>query len=401
MISKNPALARRTHRWIKSQALHNRVLRYDYGFKVKIANDRELTIERDGKEAGLMSIPAGAGFLGFRAGRIIVDDGLNQENTATEDQRHKLFDWWFNDIVNILEESGSFAGWIGTPRHPSDLLATLEQNPVYFSRTYRAIKDYKTCDVLWPEKWSFAQLIDRKKEIGSRAFELNYQCEPKDESTTHFPRKILERCLDFKAILEPSRNGYQDVMYFMGGDFSVVINKEHAKKFNSDYTVFVTIALINGQRKIVDIFRERGLTPDEVRDKFFERIKRFQPNLVTVENNVFQNVYFYEFLKGYPYIRPHTTGKEKMDLFQGVPSLSAAFENKKFVLPYGDEKSRKMMDTLVDEFNDFQIGSEHDDIVMATWLCELGIRNFELAGVRPTIVSRLDENRMTDFIGVN
>jgi len=56
-----------------------------------------------------------------------------------------------------------------------------------------------------------------------------------------------------------------------------------------------------------------------------------------------------------------------------VPSLSILFENGKYRLPKGDERSAKLVDVLTNELVGLGVET-HDDTVMALWIAECGIR---------------------------
>jgi len=62
-----------------------------------------------------------------------------------------------------------------------------------------------------------------------------------------------------------------------------------------------------------------------------------------------------------------------MDVYTGVPSLSVLFEHGKYRLPCGDERSARLTDALANELVGLGI-EHHDDMVMALWICECGIR---------------------------
>jgi hypothetical protein len=145
--------------------------------------------------------------------------------------------------------------------------------------------------------------------------------------------------------------------------------------------VGVSIALgPDGSRTIIDIYRERGLTPAQVLAVIRDRAQRFNPSLTTIENHLFQCLYEQELLRTTDLpVKGHTTGREKMDIFRGVPSLSVLFENGKYRLPRGDRRSVKITDVLTDELVGLGVES-HDDTVMALWIAECGIRQMKEKG---------------------
>ena len=81
----------------------------------------------------------------------------------------------------------------------------------------------------------------------------------------------------------------------------------------------------------------------------------------------------------------HTTGREKMDVFKGVPSLSILFENGKYRMPRGDERSARLVDVLANELVGLGVEA-YDDTVIALWIAECGIREMSENEARLEII---------------
>ena len=226
---------------------------------------------------------------------------------------------------------------------------------------------------LWPERWPKKKLIREKEEIGSLVFAQEYQNEPVCEETAYFRNEWIERCYDYGSSLMDCYTG--DLPIFTGWDLALVTDRAKAEEQDSDYTVGISIALGNdGTRHIIDIYRERGLTPSQIISIIKQRAEKFSPTLITIENNLFQSLYEQCLISGTDLpVMGHTTGREKMDVFRGVPSLSVLFENGKYRLPRGDEHSSRLVDTLKNELVGLGVET-HDDMVMALWIAECGIR---------------------------
>ena len=126
-----------------------------------------------------------------------------------------------------------------------------------------------------------------------------------------------------------------------------------------------------------DIFRERGLTPSQVLTTVKDRAARFSPALITIENNLFQSLYEQRLIAETDLpVAGHTTGRGKMDIYSGVPSLSVLFENGKYRIPTGDKKSQALAEALKCELAGLGVEA-HDDMVMALWIAECGIRQYK------------------------
>jgi hypothetical protein len=330
------------------------------------------------KEPTIICGGTGKRIVGRRADLIIVDDPLNDENTENERQRRKTLRWFRKTLTPIVNPETGRIIVIGTRKHPEDLHAELGRSSRYSQHIFRALEG----DIpLWKERWPKERLLREKEEIGTIVFAQEYQNEPVCEERAFFRREWIERCYDYQTVLGERFHGEFPV--FTGWDLAVVSDRERAGERDSDYTVGISIALgDDGARHIIDIYRERGLTPGQVLSAIKERARLFNPHLITIENNLFQCLYEQELINttDLPVVG-HTTGREKMDVFRGVPSLSVYFENGKYRIPRGDERSAQLTDILTNEL--VGLGMEaHDDTVMALWIAECGIRKMrENAGI--------------------
>jgi hypothetical protein len=334
------------------------------------------------KEPTIVCGGTGKRIVGRRADHIIVDDPLNDENTENERQRRKTLRWFRKTLTPILNPETGKIIVIGTRKHPDDLHSELGRNRRYRQLVFKALDGDKP---LWPERWPRKRLLREKEEIGSLVFAQEYQNEPINEETAYFRRGWIERCYDYNACMLKSYNGEMSV--FTGWDLALVANHERAKEHDTDYTVGMTIALGNdGTRHVIDIFRERGLTPGQVLASIKHRAKLLNPTLITIENNLFQCLYEQQLISETDLpVMGHTTGREKMDVFKGVPSLSIHFENGKYSLPRGDERSARLVDVLANELVGLGVET-HDDMVMALWIAECGIRKIRDNDARLEII---------------
>ena len=343
------------------------------------------------KDPTLFSAGTGKRIVGRRADLIILDDPLNDMNTDNDRQRKKTLRWFFKTLTPILHPESGRMIVIGTRKHPDDLHATLGKNRRYEQHVFKALTGDKA---LWPERWSYKRLLQEKEEIGSVIFAQEYQNEPISEENAHFRSAWIERCYSHTECLLSNYDGPFPV--FTGWDLSIVADKSRAEERDSDYTVGISIAVgEDGTRHVIDIFRERGLTPSQVLAAIRERAARYNPARITIENNLFQSLYEQRLIAETDLpVAGHTTGREKMDIYKGVPSLSVHFENGKYRLPFGDDHSRELIECLKAELVGLGIET-HDDMVMALWITECGIRRFRSTEGRlevfndPTVGGRL------------
>lgn len=334
------------------------------------AHDITVIRQSRSKEPTIICGGTGKRIVGRRADLIIVDDPLNDENTENERQRKKIFRWFRKTLTPILNPEIGKIIVIGTRKHPDDLHTELGRNPRYNQFVFKALHGDMP---LWPQRWSRERLLREKEEIGPLVFAQEYQNEPISEDTAYFRREWIEKCYDYTSSLLEFYNGKQPV--FTGWDLALVADRAHAVEHDTDYTVGITIALEeDGTRHVIDIFRERGLTPAQVIDSIKKCAEKFNPTVITIENNLFQCLYEQQVIEetDLPVVG-HTTGREKMDVFKGVPSLSMLFEHRKYRLPRGDDRSAQLVGVLTNELVGLGVET-HDDTVMALWMAECGIR---------------------------
>ncbi len=334
------------------------------------------------KEPTIVCGGAGKRIVGRRADLIIVDDPLNDENTDNERQRRKTLRWFRKTLTPILNPDTGRMIVIGTRKHPDDLHAELGRNPRWDQHVFRALEGETP---LWPERWPRTRLLREKEEIGSLVFAQEHQNEPVNEENAWFKREWIERCYDHRATLQDGHDGRLPVV--TGWDLALVADRARAAERDTDYTVGITLELgDDGTRRIIDIFRERGLTPAQVLAAVKARAALFSPAVIAIENNLFQSLYEQRLLAetGLPVVG-HTTGREKMDVFRGVPSLSVLFENGTYRMPLGDERSARLIGLLTNELVGLGVEA-HDDMVMALWIAECAIRRREDQGAAVEVI---------------
>jgi hypothetical protein len=334
-----------------------------------IPADRKLLVEGELRFANGANLVAAGMHTAVRGGHaqfVICDDVLNDESCATHLQREKAKKYFRKTISPMVARGGSLF-LVGTVQHHQDLLMDLIGNPEFTGRRYQALQDDS---VLWPEVWPRERLEAKRREIGSVAFASEYQNEPVDETTALFRYEWLQQCFDPALRLVADGAGLPAAWKRYGAaDLAVVSSKRRAEEMDTDYFVCGVLAVDElGNRHLVHLYRDRGLSPAAQAAKIAETCRAFDCRLFLVENNAAQDwlVGALRETTALP-IRPYTTGREKADLYTGVPSLSVLFENRKFRIPRGDERSVALTDILVAELNGLR-REAHDDTVMWLWL---------------------------------
>lgn len=315
---------------------------------------------------------------------IVVDDGLKDNVIYSQLQRQKSIDYFHSVIMNMLVPGGQIIV-VGTPFHASDLYGDLKSKSIHatgnkkgwFVIEYPAI--FPDGRILWPQRWSFFDLMDKKATQGNIIFSRENLCRPITNESSIFPLKVLERSLVRMENYVLVRNRDDFPIKFnkvvVGCDFAISAN------VGTDYTVFTVWGVDDetGERWLLHFYRDKGKTFHEQMQVLKGINVRFRPDTMILEQNTFQQIFVQESDKqGLPVIG-HTTGIDKYDLKTGWPGLAIDFERGKIHIPIGDKYSQDVKDLIFSDlgsvaFTDKGLESvgEHDDISSSFWLAKLG-----------------------------
>ncbi|TWT39943.1 Terminase-like family protein [Phycisphaerae bacterium RAS1] len=148
---------------------------------------------------------SGASLRGVRVGPhrpdlIICDDIEKDERVQSPQQRRKLEHWLRRVVLPALAPRGRLF-LLGSIIHHDSLLARLADRaawPGWDYRVYRAIEAQPrqgghVLTPLWPQRWPLERLEEERRQIGSLAFEQEYQANPMDESLQVFRPEWMRR----------------------------------------------------------------------------------------------------------------------------------------------------------------------------------------------------------------
>jgi predicted phage terminase large subunit-like protein len=186
----------------------------------------------NGTECELVAKGAGYQIRGYRPDVVIIDDIETDEHVTSSDQREKLLNWFNKALINTLEKDSQLV-MIGTLLHPLSLLADVMEREGWEVRKYQAIKPNGKS--LWPEKWPLEALETRRKEIGSRAFNSEFQNEPIISENPIFIKEW------FKGY-EPESEAFKKHGGNGGLHTVIACDPAIAKKEGSDFTALVALS---------------------------------------------------------------------------------------------------------------------------------------------------------------
>ena len=299
----------------------------------------------------------------------IIDDPLSENSSMTSDAIEEFF---FSSISNLCHAE-AILSVIGTRFSATDLYSKLmEPERGYKVAVYPALNSKD--EPLWGNRYTYDHLMKKRAEIGSFAFAREFQCEPMSDDDSIFPRDLLKSCLRNDYIFETESDN--ESRYLISVDFSIGTTS------SSDNSVITTLKDDrNGNISVCDIWKQSGQTYDVQLEAIRERYEAFQPIQIHVENNIFQAI-FEQILKKerLPVVGIPTTRQSKEN---NTFLLRSLIEDKKIIFPYGDVKSRKMIDDLMIELGAFGYRNDKlqglgksDDMVLSLTIGTKGITSF-------------------------
>ena len=387
----------------------------------------QITIERSDNSLKDPTICATGLFgqiLSKRATTIILDDVVDQGNSATELQRKKVIDWIETTVIPVLVPGGKLI-YLGNTWHQDDVVSKFMKDPRFivakrqgaiiseavnqdlwqkwgsimlnmavkpkdrfthaeeFYQANKAAMDEGT-KVLWPERYPYSRLY-LERLLNPYMFARMYQCDPSNR-----PDQVIKDEWIEKALKKGEKLRFQDaphagnyVMVSAAG-MDLAISLEEA----ADDSCLLYLDLIKqGYNGIEDgdyIIRQihRGkFTPNEQRTKAKTAWTSHGMQTVRVESVGYQAALTIDLAnEGVP-VRSYHTGVEKFDPEIGINTLAVAMELGKVVIPSDPTDPRTIMlaSQLANEMRAFPDGHT-GDALMALWFAYSEIR--ELVGTR-------------------
>jgi len=234
---------------------------------------------------GTMIMPRGAGqqvrgllFNAQRPDLIIVDDLEDSESVRSEEQRQKLYDWFFSDLCNCVDRSSSH--WkivvIGTVLHEDSLLVNLLDDPEWVSVRLELCDDSLKSN--WPDFISDVEvkkLYEGYKERGQLdVFYREYRNIPVSTEDATFRQEY------FKPYTETSLKVSEKKELLN----VVIVDPAKTVKLHSAESAIVGWGVSRSDKKMYvrDVVADR-LYPDQLYDEMFAMVVRLDARILAVE----------------------------------------------------------------------------------------------------------------------
>lgn len=356
-----------------------------------------------GVQYSVESRGSGQQILGMEATVVLVDDVTDKKIAENKVAREKQIDWLRGDVLSRVEtqqtEASGRAVIIGQRLHVHDLYGEF-QNQVY-ERGHRtgeplwktiktpAIRQWPDENpedpeprVLWPEKWTYDELMVTYERIGGHAtFSAMYQQQPLAEGSDIFRPEWWARCRDHdrkggEGVRAKAHEAVFPVARVLSIDPSVKM-----------YHGLVVADVLYDPSKFMPVVLEtkRWKGPQRsIISEISRCLNTYRPDYF-----IFEDVSFIQWLKEDPFyddiqkrtrVLPHQTGRNKGDADMGVESLAREAEFGYIRLPYKDEYGRDVSQLLEDEANEFPYGNT-SDILMALWFIKWNYKKLRPVGL--------------------
>lgn len=332
--------------------------------------------------------------LGMEATVVLVDDPTDAEIAEQTQANKRQMAWLQGEVFSRVEtqttESSGRAVVIGQRVHVRDLYGQLAAQK--YERGDRigdalwkhintpAILRWPDEDpenpeplVLWPEKWTYDELMVTYERVGGHAvFSAMYQQQPVSDEDSVFLAEWWNRCRDYKR---PGKQGVRTDGSFL--PISRVLSIDPSVR---QYHALVVADVLYDAARFVPVVLETKRWKGSQRSIIHEIercLHEYAPDYF-----VFEDVSFIQWLKEDPFyialqsktrVIPHQTGRNKGDASMGVESLAREVEFGQIRLPYGDDLGRQMSKLFEDEASAFPFGAT-SDVLMAMWFIKWNYR---------------------------
>ena len=338
------------------------------------------------KNASVTAFGVGSkAITGGRFDRILLDDVVDEQTSATEEQREKLVTWWDRKASTRLPVTGHGRILaIGTPWARGDLLDVLGGRPDFGLQVWSAVQNPDDDPLEWRSLWPIMNPDELRKRFANTlpsAFFRMYCCRIADPATKVFQAGWIKRALQAgrgkRFLSAPPAIAYYGptVPCFTGVDVGVGREEKHNR------SAIVTIALLpNRQRQIIDMQSGRWNGP--------ELVHRIQAtgarygSTIAVESNAAQR-FLIDFVQEsqrseFSVLSHYTTAANKRDIAWGLESVAVELRAGRWIFPSSElgRAVEQELRALIVEMDDYKPHEHTGDRLMATWIAREAARKF-------------------------
>ncbi len=307
---------------------------------------------------------------GNHVDRVWGDD-LVGENSIVVDK--DIEERWFAAVHGTTTAKNALVDVTGTPKRLTDLMYKMRETEGYLFIA-RPIID-KEGKLISHKRWSKEKTDKVKMTIGSVLWQCEYMLDPIDDQTSLIKREWIQQCFSkrlkmqdsLKLIARFERGKDKQINLrpewttniFLGVDFAF------SDRITADKSVFSIIAEYKKDKKtyyvVIDEIEKRGMSGLEQMELIKHLHQYYQFDLIGLEENsikaISANLQRYN-LPIRRFWTAATDQKGKIDSTKQYTTVGkrnlilrvgTMFENKELIIPVGDEYSRNLANTMLQE----------------------------------------------------
>lgn len=438
IVSANEDIAVSFNRAIINQLENNQSLIDEFGFLVpeypKRWGEKAMIVNRSSmeKDPTIAAIGLGGKMISKRADIIIADDIIDLETARTPRMRQKTLEWWENVLLPILEDNGRVVV-AGTIWYKNDIYDTLLNNTEYdvrvklkalvyhsgyfidrgdttkggnklylpynlhqFPQALRIqdllseelVKKYHLWSrlkngTLWPDKWNFEKLMEKRAKGSASSFMRQYLNEPMSEEERLFKEQYLKEATDkggSKTLvpewdnLKPAYDSWGHLIVAIGVDLAI------SKRNTADKTAIAVWGLSDRRERILLYLESGRWSPEETKQRVLDMYYAFKPVKIRVENVAFQDMLRQELANDeIPIEGFHTTGIKKYSEETGLAHIAMLLEQGKVIIPGGMQNPDyyKRIASLLYQMSIYTDDQHAGDELMASWFALGVLKEFD------------------------
>lgn len=352
--------------------------------------ETEILVKRDRhrKESTVVcgSANASSGLISKHFDILILDDIVSQENSATKGQRDKLSSFVYNTVLPLLnkESSHSAIKVIGTHYHSMDFFTELEAGSMFKVLKIPTIRNKNGIEYsIWEKKQPIKELIQYRQQMGSVAFNMQYQMKVNKNQGSIFKRDWIQyfsryevkgnKVYVYRWDEDKEREIEEEVRIYIGIDLAI------SQKASADDFVIAVVGVSKDKNVyLLDMYVGKPTFNEQVTiiKNYYNKWSMAQR--VGVESVAYQQAMFQKLMAetSIPVVKVQTT-KDKVSRMN---VFSAKWEAGKVFLYY----HLKVLDKLEEQTLAFP-DAEHDDTIDA----------FEIAvsvALNNSVINTVDRN---------
>lgn len=277
---------------VRSIFADNDMTRTVYGEMIKMSKDGEVDDKSKDAQGDLFINGVrirGKGFNApirgikskqYRPSKIILDDIESDEHIESSEQRNKYADNFSIGIVPAKDVEGTIK-YVGTILHHDSLLMNLIKS--HEGKIYKAFDPLDPENtLLWPERWTYVRLMQRKKEMeingqGQNKFYQEYLNTPIDDERRDFSIEDLDNTFERSELDGKTIHRY------------ICIDVAESKKDGADYTGVVVVDIDHLNNWYLQFVKRYRINSKELVELIFNLWEYWKPRKIGVEKKAFND----------------------------------------------------------------------------------------------------------------